>query len=177
MKIAAMIALSSPLALAGCMAATDDTGADESIDSAASAQDVMPCPVDEQKDLTPCNPLPFDAPVSRAPVTPAPLYPAPHFGAPIHEAPVYKAPTYQSPQYQNPADLPVYNSPIYSAPSYPGPTFKAPVYEAPIYDAPFFPAARYDNANYEPCKAPLGKPATPACHLQGMGLVIPCGRR
>ena len=85
MKIAALVVVASPLTLAGCMAASDDT---EQTDGASS--DAL-CTYTEPAQSMPCPTKPFNPPTFAAPEVPAPLYPAPHFGAPTHEAPVYKA--------------------------------------------------------------------------------------
>ncbi len=173
MKIAAMFVLSSPLAMAGCLA---EQAGDEAAQSVAQAEQaggaqegavkvtevgpghgampggegigcVAPCPV---------------APEYLAPTVQAPSYPAPSYGAPRHGAPVYHAPVYQSPTYQSPSETPCFNAPSYSAPSYPGPTYNAPVYESPTYGAPTFLAPIFEGPTYAPENVLL--PANPlAC--------------
>lgn len=153
-KIAALFIVSSPLALAGCMAEPEDS--DLSADPGMQSQDVTAgfhkaakaAPPAAAVPEQPCLVTPNNPPLYSAPVTPAPTYPAPSYGAPRHEAPVYKAPAYQLPTYQSPGEVPGYGAPNYLAPNYPGPTFMAPVYEAPIYEAPSFPAPIFERATY-----------------------------
>ena len=100
MKIAAIIALSSPLALAGCLTATDNTDENDPAAQPQDASDAL-CTFAQPAPAEPCPAKTFNPPTYSAPVTPAPLYPAPEFGAPTHEAPVYKAPAYQGPTYRS----------------------------------------------------------------------------
>ena len=151
LKIAAMVVLSSPLALAGCMAASDSTDVNEPAAQSQDASDAL-CTYAAPSEAEPCPAKTFNPPPCAAPVIPAPVYPAPHFGAPKHEAPVYKAPAYQGPTYQNPGQVPGMEAPTYNAPTYPGPTYKAPVYEAPIYDAPTFLAPIFERPTYASCR-------------------------
>ena len=167
-KIAALFIVSSPLALAGCMAEPEDS--ELSADPGIQSQDAkeafhktgglapqQPCLV------TPSNPPKYDVPV-----TPAPTYPAPSYGAPKHEAPVYKAPSYQLPTYQSPGEIPGYGAPNYLAPNYPGPKYMAPVYEAPIYEAPSFPAPIFERASYGQGVIMPSRQLTPCEQLQGV---------
>lgn len=166
MKIAAMVVLSSPLALAGCMTATEDSD----MDSAPGVQplDAKVAPPEHGK-LTPeapCLVTPYSPPAYTSPVTPAPVYPAPSYGAPTHEAPVYRAPAYQLPTYQGAGQCPGYEAPNYLAPNYPGPTFKAPTYEAPIYEAPSFPAPIFEQPTYHQGQMISARELAPCPQLQ-----------
>ena len=178
MKIAAMFALSSPLALAGCLAGSESTDANDPAAQPQDASDAL-CTYAEPAPTEPCPAKTFNPPTFGAPETPSPLYPAPHFGAPTHEAPVYKAPAYEGPTYQNPGQVPVITAPVYEAPMYPGPVFKAPVYEAPVYDAPTFPAPIYERATYGECKTiparDLGPCVQVPASLPGGAIIPPSG--
>lgn len=151
MKIAAMFALSAPLSLAGCMAASGDDEMDESLGEADGALD------EKGHGSAPVS----QVPVYHAPNIPAPSYPAPHFGAPRYTPPIYRAPQYQQPTYHQPepqpGDLPGdssaaevlgHTAPVYKAPTYPGPTFQGPVYQAPIYLPPIYQGGGYPMPGY-----------------------------
>ena len=174
MKIAAMFVVSSPLALAGCMAGQAQDEMEQSVSQAEQASDVSGGAIrvteGEEGALGPNGGgAGCEAPNYGAPTIQAPSYPAPSYGAPRHAAPIYKAPVYQSPTYQAPSETPAFGAPTYSAPSYQGPTFGAPVYEAPSYDAPTFYAPIFEGPTYLPANQML--PANPSsqCSMQSNG--------
>jgi hypothetical protein len=172
MKIAAMVVLSCPLALGGCMAAQADDEMEQSVAQAeqvhgmsGSGDVVQISEVEQGGGGGGCVAPRPEVPGYTAPSIPAPSYPAPSFGAPRHSPPVYKAPVYQSPTYQQGGDLPIFDAPRYAAPSYQGPTFAAPVYEAPTYDAPTFYAPIFEGPTYLPLNDMLAPNPAPPCSM------------
>jgi len=174
MKIAAMFVLSSPLALAGCMAEQGQDEMEQSVSQAEQAGDMLggAVRVTEAEQGGPggigsgCAVPCVEAPNYTAPTIQAPSYPAPSYGAPRHAPPVFKAPVYQSPTYQAPSEAPAFGAPSYSAPSYEGPTFNAPVYEAPTYDAPTFYAPIFEGPTYLPENQMLPPNPGARCSIQ-----------
>jgi len=174
MKIAAMVVLSSPLALAGCMAGQAEDEMEQSVAQAEQARgmsgsgDVVQLSEGDESGGGCAAPCP-EAPRYTAPSIPAPSYPAPSFGAPRHSPPVYKGPVYDQPTYQAPSEAPSFNAPRYSAPSYEGPTFGAPVYEAPTYEAPTFYAPIFEGPTFLPQNDMLPANPAPRCSIGRRG--------
>ena len=174
MKIAAMFALSAPLALIGCVGQPVDDEMDQSVAQAEQAGGGIEGNIkvtESEAGSSGCAVLPAcGAPGYLAPTTQAPSYPAPSYGAPKIAAPVFKAPVYQAPTYQSPSETPAFGAPSYSAPSYQGPTFNAPVYEAPSYGAPTFLAPIFEGPSYLPANAMLAPNPGARCSVHSKSL-------
>jgi hypothetical protein len=172
--VTAMIALSAPLALAGCVASPDDGNTDEAqqADKGFYAGNQAPTALPAQP---PSTQLP---PVSN--IGPQPLGPQPSTQLPVggNVGPQLGGPAPvgnfggqgnvilppqagmscspvegQPPQYVAPSfEAPQYPAPTFGAPNYSPPVYKAPTYNSPNYQAPSMPqeygAPSYNAPSY-----------------------------